>query len=65
MHNTIGETAGKVWEFLDENGESSVTAITGSVDVPSTKVYMAVGWLAKEGKLEFHEQSRGKTVTLS
>lgn len=64
MQDRIGEVAGKVWEFLDNNGESSVSAITDAVNVPSTKAYMAIGWLAKEGKLEFHEQGRGKTVTL-
>ncbi|MFB6144228.1 MAG: winged helix-turn-helix domain-containing protein [Candidatus Nanohaloarchaea archaeon] len=26
---------------------------------------MAIGWLAHEGKVEFHEQGRGNTVSLS
>jgi hypothetical protein len=28
MLNTIGDAAGKVWQYLDQNGAASVTKIT-------------------------------------
>lgn len=64
MEETIGEVAGEVWDFLEENGETSVSRVTKEVDAPGTKVYMAVGWLAREEKLEFVDKKRGNAVRL-
>ncbi len=52
----IGETAGQVWNFLRENGKSSVSAVEKGVRAPKLLVHMAVGWLAREGKLDFVEE---------
>lgn len=65
MEETIGEVAGEVWDFLEDNGETSVSGVTKGVDAPGTKVYMAVGWLAREDKLEFIDKKRGNAVRLS
>lgn len=64
MKDRIGEVAGYVYEFLEAEGESSVTAVVNAIDVPATKTYMAIGWLAKEGTVQFHDKSRGKNVAL-
>lgn len=64
LEDTIGEVAGEVWDFLEENGETSVSGVTKGVDSPGTKVYMAMGWLAREDKLEFLDQKRGNSVRL-
>lgn len=64
LEDTIGEVAGDVWDFLEENGETSVSRVTKGVDAPGTKVYMAMGWLAREDKLEFVDNKRGKSVHL-
>lgn len=64
MRDTIGEVAGEVWDFLEENGETSVSGVTKGVDAPGTKVYMAMGWLAREDKLEFFDKKRGNGVRL-
>lgn len=64
MQDRIGEVAGYVWDFLKSEGASSVTAITDAIEAPSTKVYMAIGWLAREDKIEFEDAGRGKKVRL-
>lgn len=64
MEDRIGEIAGDVWEFLESEGESSVSGIVDAVDASRSKVNMAVGWLACEGKLVFEEKGRGKSVAL-
>ncbi len=64
MEDTIGEVAGDVWDFLEENGETSVSGVTDGVDAPGTKVYMAMGWLAREDKLRFIDKKRGTAVDL-
>ncbi len=64
MQGRIGEVAGYVWDFLEDQGDSSVTAVADAIDVPSTKVYMAIGWLAQEDKIDFEEAGRGQRVRL-
>jgi len=65
LEDTIGEVAGEVWDFLEENGETSVSGVTKGVEAPGTKVYMAMGWLAREDKLEFLDKKRGNAVRLN
>ncbi|MFB6208855.1 MAG: winged helix-turn-helix domain-containing protein [Candidatus Nanohaloarchaea archaeon] len=64
MYDEIGETAGEVWRFLDEEGETSLRQIDKNVDAPRSKVCMAIGWLAREGKLDFDTKGRGATFSL-
>lgn len=64
MQDTIGQLAGHVWDFLEEEEQASVSAISRAIDAPQTKVNMAIGWLAKEGKLEFVSKGRGTAVSL-
>lgn len=61
--NQVGETAGAVWKYLRENGASSLSSIEKNVKTPKPVVHMAIGWLAREGKVEFAEENR--TVRLS
>lgn len=65
MEDEIGEVAGEVWSFLDENEECSVSAIASEIDFPRSKVNMAIGWLAREDNLEFVDEARGTYVELS
>jgi hypothetical protein len=64
MKDKVGEVAGLVWRHLEEKEESSPSKIAKKVEASQNKVYMALGWLAKEDKLEFTEKGRGKTVKL-
>ncbi len=60
----IGETAGAVWRTLEENGPISVTRLVKLVEAPRDTVMQAMGWLAREGKLEIEETNRGRIVSL-
>lgn len=64
MQDKIGEVAGKVWDQLQERGEQSTSAVANALDEPQTKVNMAIGWLAKEGKLSFDTEGRGNLLSL-
>lgn len=54
----IGDTAGKVWNFLQRSGESSLTAVERGVGAPKPLVCMAIGWLAREGKIALRQEKR-------
>lgn len=61
--NTIGETAGRVWDYLHANEKATLASVEKAAKAPRSTVHMAVGWLAREGKLQFHEE--GRTLRLS
>ena len=60
----IGETAGAVWHALDENGSLSLAKLVDQVGGNRDVVMQAVGWLAREGKIEIAETKRGRIVSL-
>ncbi|NOR81808.1 MAG: hypothetical protein GQ529_13415, partial [Methyloprofundus sp.] len=53
MSDSIGNNAGKIWKFLDENGPASATKITTVTKLNKSEVQRAIGWLSCEGKLDF------------
>lgn len=59
----IGETAGAVWYYLTENSEASLATIKKDLNLSADLLLAAVGWLAREEKLEFNVS--GKSVKLS
>ncbi len=61
---TIGTAAGKIWEYLNENGEASVSKITKETGLNRNDVQRAIGWLAKEDKLNFETQGRTELLSL-
>jgi hypothetical protein len=60
----IGEAAGLVWQALSRNGRLSFTKLFKEVDAPRDLILQAIGWLAREDKVEIEEQARGKTISL-
>lgn len=63
--STVGQVAGQVWQYLRGEGKSSVSAIEKGVGRSSREVQMAIGWLAREGKVEFSDEPRGLYVSLA
>lgn len=59
---TIGHAAGDVWNLLNEKGPQTLTDVKKSLTASSDVILAAVGWLAREDKLEF--STSGKTVKI-
>jgi predicted transcriptional regulator len=64
MINTIGDAAGKIWEYLDKNEPTSVSKVTKETGLNRNEVQRAIGWLAKEGKLSFKMDGRTELLSL-
>ncbi len=64
MLSTIGDDAGKVWQYLDKNGSASVTKITNETEISKSDVQRAIGWLLKEDKLTIEVVGRAETLSL-
>jgi Winged helix-turn-helix domain (DUF2582) len=59
----IGHVAGEVWGVLSRNGGATLAALKKEIDAPGDVVVAAIGWLAREDKLEF--STSGRSVKLS
>jgi hypothetical protein len=60
----IGNTAGTVWKLLTENGPLSMAKLVKAVGEPRDNVMQALGWLAREDKLNIVEEGRIRIVSL-
>jgi hypothetical protein len=60
----IGENAGEIWQFLDTNGETSISEIEKALSMKKNDVLIALGWLAREDKIFFVEDKNNTLVTL-
>ena len=60
----IGETAGAVWHALNDKGSLSLAKLVERVGGNRDVVMQAVGWLAREGKIDITETKRGRVVSL-
>jgi len=49
----IGDMAGTIWQFLSSSGPVSASKLIKEVEGSRDLVMQGIGWLAREGKLEF------------
>jgi hypothetical protein len=60
----IGETAGQVWRLLERDGPQTLAQIKKKVDAKGDLVSYALGWLAREDKIEFAPDKKTYRVQL-
>ena len=53
MNENIGINAGRIWQYLEENGESKTARIKRKLNLSSAELNLALGWLAREGNISF------------
>ena len=58
-YEVVGTNAGKVWEALNKIGEASATKLEKETDLKKDDIYMALGWLMKEGNVGVKKSGRG------
>jgi len=64
MEAQIGEAAGRIWQYLDKHGATALINLSQRVKVRPQMAAMAIGWLAREGKLSFVKAGRIMKVNL-
>ncbi|PPD31100.1 MAG: hypothetical protein CTY19_14870 [Methylomonas sp.] len=64
MRDTIGDAAGKIWHYLNENGDASVSKVTAETGLGKNEVQRGIGWLLKEDKLHIDTVGRAETLSL-
>jgi len=64
MESSIGENAGRLWQYLSQKKAQTPATVAKALNLKSAEVDRAMGWLAREGKLAFEKDVRG-TVRIS
>ena len=59
MDENIGGNAGKLWQVLHSKGPQTPTALAKTLSLKAPEVDRAIGWLAREGKLQFEQAKTG------
>jgi len=66
MKYEIGLTAGAIWKLLKEKGAISLTQLEKeNFNVNRKIINMALGWLAREDKIEFFTEGKITKVKLT
>ena len=60
----VGEAAGLVWAALAENGPLSTAKLVKIIGKPRDTIMQAIGWLAREDKIEIEDEGRSRVVSL-
>lgn len=64
MITKIGENAGLIWGAL-ENGALDLKALKKATKLKNEELYLALGWLAREGKVTFNVGEADTIVALA
>ena len=64
MITKIGENAGAVWGAL-QNGALGLKALKKATKLKNDELFLALGWLSREGKLTFTEEEADTIVALA
>ncbi len=60
----IGHVAGQIWRILGENDKVEVSKIPELLKQKTSIVYQGLGWLARENKINYHNQDNKMYVSL-
>ena len=64
MQETIIETAGKIWEYLNENGEVTTKKMNKDLGLNENFTSLGLGWLARKDKVNFARKGSYTKVSL-
>ena len=65
MKDKIGETAGRIWKIMREKEEVNISQLPRLLDEKTAIVYQALGWLAREDKIEYRIESTKTYASLT
>ena len=66
MTDFIGNAAGMIWSYLEQQSKPvTLSTLKKEIDVSSTVLMMALGWLAREGKLDIEVSDESFSYKIS
>ena len=64
MQESIVEAAGKIWNYLNENGEVTTKKLQRDLDLNDNFINMGLGWLYREDKVNYSKKGSYTKVSL-
>lgn len=64
LKGTVGETAGRIWETLSSDGPLTVSQLKKKVNGSGELLNFALGWLAREDKIDIVQDKKAIHVQL-
>jgi len=64
IKSQVGETAGKVWNLLNDEGPQTLAQLKKKLNGSSEVLPFAIGWLAREDKVEITPEKKTLRVQL-
>jgi len=64
MKEQVGETAGKIWHALNDLGPQTLAQLKKKVNGSGELVDFALGWLAREDKIDICLEKKNFKVSL-
>ena len=64
MKEKIGSVAGKIWSTLNEK-KLTQTQLKKATGLNDKMLFLGLGWLAKEGKIEFIKEDNFEKISLT
>jgi predicted DNA-binding transcriptional regulator AlpA len=61
----VGLTAGSIWQYLSDNGSTSVAKLVRDLPEEEKIIQRSIGWLAQEGKIILDTIDRVETIGLT
>ena len=62
--SAIGVNAGKLWTILNADGETNLSALKKRSKLNDRELYLALGWLTREGKIRYAQEKTAIKVSL-
>lgn len=64
MDLEVGAMAGEIWRHVAAQGETSTLRLRSELKVSQSLLFLGLGWLAREGKIELDYHDRAYFVRL-
>ena len=64
LEEQIGFSAGAIYDYLSDNGESSFSKMKKELDLKGNFADLGLGWLAREGKVDISKKGASVSVRL-
>jgi hypothetical protein len=60
----VGETAGRIWHLLNDEGPQTIAQLKKKLNGSSEVLSFALGWLAREDKVDITQEKKTVKVAL-
>ncbi len=64
LQEQIGFSAGQIYDYLNNNGETTFAKMKKELDLKSNFADLGLGWLAREDKVEISKKGSSVNVRL-